>query len=176
MAESLSGDLRELRLLEVLEAEPEARQADLAERLGVAVGTVNWLLKRLAAKGYVKIQRISRWHWRYLLTPQGVREKSRLLTQYIRDSLSLYRQVREEARRLLGQLKSAGYSRVELRGEGEIADIVRLTSLEQEIEPVEAFGSSSLPVIRIEGYRLELFWPGETLLPGAKEEAGGTPA
>lgn len=184
MAESLSGDVRELRLLEALEAEPEARQADLAERLGVAVGTVNWLIKRLVAKGYVKIQRIGRWHWRYLLTPQGVREKSRLLAQYVRDSLALYRQTREEARRLLTRVKEAGYSRVELRGTGEILDIVRLTALEQGIEPVtiptvavpgegEGGALDGLPLVVIEGYGMELLWP-EVLLPreGGAETRG----
>jgi len=63
--------LHKLRLLEALEEEPEVRQMDLAVRLGVATGTVNWHLKRLAAKGYVKIKKIGRWRWRYLLTPQG---------------------------------------------------------------------------------------------------------
>ena len=51
---------RELELLEALEEEPETSQADLAVKVGVAVGTVNWYLKRWAAKGYVKIIRIGR--------------------------------------------------------------------------------------------------------------------
>jgi hypothetical protein len=66
-----SEEIRNLRLLEALAEEPEIRQVDLAARLGMAVGTVNWLLKRLTAKGYVKVKRIGQWHWRYLLTPPG---------------------------------------------------------------------------------------------------------
>ena len=62
-----SERLRELEVLEALVENPEARQADLATRLGVAVGTVNWLLKRLVSKGYVKVKRIGRWRWRYLV-------------------------------------------------------------------------------------------------------------
>ena len=45
--------IMELRILEVLAEEPRVRQVDLAVRLGVAVGMVNWLLKRLLAKGYI---------------------------------------------------------------------------------------------------------------------------
>jgi len=74
---SRSVDPRELELLEVLAEEPEVRQVDLATRLGVAVGTVNWLLKRLAAKGWIKIRRIGRWRWSYILTPKGLAEKAR---------------------------------------------------------------------------------------------------
>ena len=55
-----------LELLEALEADPETTQAHLATQVGVAVGTVNWYLKRWAAKGYVKIRRIGRWRWRYV--------------------------------------------------------------------------------------------------------------
>ena len=59
----------ELQLLEALEAEPETSQADLAAKVGVAVGTVNWYIKRWSAKGYIKVKRIGRWRWRYLLAP-----------------------------------------------------------------------------------------------------------
>ena len=65
----------ELRLLEAVEAQPETTQADLATQVGVAVGTVNWYLKRWSAKGYLKVKRIGRWQWRYLLTPQGMARK-----------------------------------------------------------------------------------------------------
>ena len=99
------GDLRELDLLEVLAREPESRQIDLASRLGMAVGTVNWLVKRMASKGWIKIKRIGRWQWRYILTAEGMSEKARLTQTYLHRSMETYRDVRGEARRLLGELK-----------------------------------------------------------------------
>jgi len=81
----------ELQLLEAVEATPETSQADLAAQIGVAVGTVNWYLKRWSKKGYVKIKRIGRWKWEYLLTPEGVARKAVLATQYVEASMSLYR-------------------------------------------------------------------------------------
>jgi predicted transcriptional regulator len=45
---------RELILLEQIERDPDITQASMATQLGVAVGTVNWHVKRLIAKGYVK--------------------------------------------------------------------------------------------------------------------------
>ena len=44
----------DLTILDHIEKEPDTTQASLAERLGVAVGTINWHLKRLIEKGYVK--------------------------------------------------------------------------------------------------------------------------
>ena len=46
---------RDLVLLEQIEKNPDATQASLASQIGVAVGTVNWHLKRLIEKGYVKL-------------------------------------------------------------------------------------------------------------------------
>ena len=45
----------ELQLLEALDGSPETTQAELAAQVGVAVGTVNWYLKRWSTKGYVKV-------------------------------------------------------------------------------------------------------------------------
>jgi Mn-dependent DtxR family transcriptional regulator len=51
---------RDLVLLEQIENDPDVTQASLAAKLGVAVGTVNWHLKRLVSKGYVKVKRAQR--------------------------------------------------------------------------------------------------------------------
>lgn len=138
--------IRELRLLEVLEEESEIKQIELAAKVGVAVGTVNWLLKRFAAKGYVKVKRIGQWRWRYLLTPQGVAEKARLTEGYFRNSMSLYRHTRQEAQDLLGKVKNSGYAEVYLQGnEGnDLVDICRLTCLEQGIKVVSLKESAGL--------------------------------
>ena len=58
--ESTNEELRELTLLEQIENDPDVNQSTLATQLGVAVGTVNWHIKRLIAKGYVKVMRVER--------------------------------------------------------------------------------------------------------------------
>ena len=63
---------RELRILETLEHNPETTQANLAAQLGVAVGSVNWYLKRLIHKGYVKATKMERRRLKYFVTPQGL--------------------------------------------------------------------------------------------------------
>jgi len=146
---------RELQLLEALAASPEARQLDLAARLGVAVGTVNWHLKRLAAKGLIKVRRIGQWRWQYLLTPKGLAEKARLTAAYVQLSLELYRQTRGRALELLGRLRAAGFDRVRLGGEGDLLDICRLTCLEQGVQ-IAPDADADLPLIRQVGRELEL--------------------
>ncbi len=151
----------ELELLEAIETQPETSQADLAVKAGVAVGTVNWYLKRWAIKGYVKIKRIGRWRWRYLLTPTGMKEKTRLAGEYLEASMILYRHTRGEAKRLLGQVKEAGYHQVRLNGEGDIAEIAELTCLELGMRVLRHSEDTSVPVLQVKGTTLELTWNSE---------------
>ncbi|RIK40018.1 MAG: hypothetical protein DCC55_16365 [Chloroflexi bacterium] len=160
----------EYELLEAIASSPVTTQADLAARVGVAVGTVNWYLKRWSRKGYIKIRRIGRWQWSYLLTPEGIARKARLAGEYIEASLSLYRRMRTEARQLLADVKAAGYNQVILAGEGEIADICRLTCLELEISVATA-EHQQLPALCVEGVRLTVQFPtGDDLCVTEKEK------
>lgn len=152
----------ELRLLEELEEEPEARQVDLAARVEIAVGTVNWYLKRLAAKGYVKVKRIGQWRWRYLLTPKGMAEKARLTKAYIQRSMQLYRQTREQTQKLLVELRKAGYDSVRLEGDNDLVDVCRLTCLEQMVKVISKVDKDRVPVLRVEGREFFLEWPKES--------------
>ena len=61
----------ELQILEEIERDPDVTQANLAVQLGVAVGKVNWYLKRLVSKGYVKVTHLQRRKLHYFLTPSG---------------------------------------------------------------------------------------------------------
>ncbi len=159
----------ELQLLEALTATPETTQADLAARVGVAVGTVNWYLKRWSKKGYVKVRRISRWNWSYLLTPAGIARKHQLASEYVEASFSLYRRIRQQAQQLLREITQSGNRQIVIRGEGEIAEICRLTCLEQGVKVVEETTvedsaqskSDSMPVLAVDGLLLTVQWPGE---------------
>lgn len=153
----------ELQLLEALEGSPETTQAELAAQVGVAVGTVNWYLKRWSNKGYVKVSRMGRWNWHYLLTKEGMARKARLANEYVEASMSLYRRTRTEAQRLLTELRAAGYDQVYIDGDGEIAEICRLTCLEMQLATL-AQRELGTPVIRSDGPKLIVQWPEEEIV------------
>jgi DNA-binding MarR family transcriptional regulator len=124
---------RDLTLLEQIEYDPDITQASLAAQLGVAVGTVNWHLKRLIAKGYVKVKRAQRRKLKYIITPEGLAFRALLTVDYIESSMRLYRKTRQRVSELLAQVRQAGCDQVWIDGEGDIADICRLTCMEQGI-------------------------------------------
>jgi DNA-binding MarR family transcriptional regulator len=142
---------RDLGLLEEIERDPDVTQAGMAAKLGVAVGTVNWHLKRLVAKGYVKVKRAERRKLRYIITPEGLALRARLTVSYIENSLALYRKTRGQARRVLSEAKKQGYTAVSIDGKGDIADICRLTCLEMGIKVLDAQDGHPAGVLKLEG-------------------------
>jgi len=144
---------RELSLLEQIEHDPDVTQASLATQLGVAVGTVNWHLKRLIAKGYVKVKRAERKKLRYIITPEGIALRARLTVDYVERSFGLYRKTRERVKTHLAEIQRGGFDRVRLVGEGDVADICRLTCLEQGFAIVP---DSDAPVLEVRGLKVLL--------------------
>lgn len=147
---------RDLILLERLEQNPDATQATLASQLGIAVGTVNWHLKRLIAKGYVKARRVERRKLRYVVTPEGIALRARLTLDFIQSSFRLYRLVRERSMIAIQQVEEAGYSRIFIDGEGDVAEICRLTCLEKGIKLVDE--KDHAPVLHIQGLKVFVDW------------------
>ena len=149
---------RQLRILESLEENPDMTQAGLASQLGVAVGSVNWYLKRLIRKGYVKAKQMERRRLKYFVTPQGLALKARLTSEYMEVSLRLYRELRQAAREALDQVQRRGYGAIATAGNAEAIEILRLTCLEQDIK-VENGSSVLLPRVRSEGTGFAVDWP-----------------
>lgn len=149
----LSQNNRELILLEEISHDPDINQATLAEKLDVAVGTVNWHIKRLIAKGYVKAKRAQRKKLRYIITPEGIALRAKLTVQYIDNQMRLYRETRERVKQLLTEVKSNGFQQVQISGESEIADVCRLTCIEQGFEVGEG---NDLPRLEVKGYTVSL--------------------
>jgi DNA-binding MarR family transcriptional regulator len=156
-------DIPRERDLEILTAIGEGRpltQRALAERLGVALGLANLYVKRLATKGYIKVVDFprkpgARKRLRYLLTPRGIAEKTRLTYEYVGHSLALYRRTRQTLRDSLRQHLDGGVKRVALYGVGEAAELAYVTLRELGVEPVAVFAETpgghflGLPVLGI---------------------------
>lgn len=144
---------RDLTLLNSIEQDPDITQATLADTLGVAVGTINWHLKRMVAKGYVKVKRMQRKKLRYILTPEGIALRAHLTVKYIENSFSLYNLIRQRTRKVLDELRALDLDAVRIEGNGEVAEVCLLTCIEQGIRVVE---DPHYPVILIDGLKLAL--------------------
>src|SRR5438132_3372671 len=113
---------RELTVLEAVEQDRHITQRNLAAKLGVALGLTNIYLKRLVRKGYVKCVNVQSNRLRYLLTPKGIAEKSRLTYEFMEYSLFLYGQVRGHLRKVLESAALGNRRRIAVYGTGEAAE------------------------------------------------------
>lgn len=147
---------RDLIILDHLDEDPEATQASLASQLGVAVGTINWHLKRLIAKGYIKASRVERRKLRYVITTEGIALRAHLTIDYIQNSFRLYRLVRERVIVALDEVVQAGYNQVNIQGNGDVAEVCRLTCLDRGIKITTG---NDVPGLEIHGLKVFICWP-----------------
>jgi len=129
-------DIRTLRILEKVGDAVAPSQRDLARELNISLGLVNSFFKRLALKGYVKATSIPRKRIRYIITPKGMVEKSRLTYRYIQFSYQYYRHARQKLQKLFAELEKTGVRSVVFYGATDLAEIAFLSLQETAIDLV----------------------------------------
>lgn len=130
-----SGARRELEILTTIAEGGLVSQRSLARRVGIAVGLANLYVKRLTRKGYIKVTTIAPHRIKYLVTPRGLVEKTRLTYEFMRHSLRLYREARRTFGETLRPLVEGGTRRVVLYGTGEAAELAYLALKALGVEP-----------------------------------------
>jgi len=123
----------EYALLDEIAHDSMVTQANLSDRLDIAVGSVNWYIKRLIHRGWVKVSHLDRTRLKYDLTPEGLRIVTQRAMSYARDSLKVYGEYRRKAKAVVEDLKEQGVGSVYIEGDDEVMDIMRLTCIENEI-------------------------------------------
>lgn len=88
------------RVMRLLEENPDLTQRELAQKLGVSVGGLNYCLKALTEKGLVKMQNFAnsknKFGYVYVLTPRGIAEKARLTSNFLKRKMEEYEALKAE--------------------------------------------------------------------------------
>jgi EPS-associated MarR family transcriptional regulator len=88
------------RVMRILQEKPDLTQRELAEKLGVSVGGLNYCLKALMDKGWVKMQNFqnskNKFKYVYLLTPQGIAERVALTSRFLDRKMQEYEALKGE--------------------------------------------------------------------------------
>ncbi|MBW2644318.1 MAG: winged helix-turn-helix transcriptional regulator, partial [Deltaproteobacteria bacterium] len=129
-------DIRTLKILEEIDNDHTPSQRDLSKKLNISLGLVNSFVKRLTNKGYFKINNIPKNRVKYILTPKGAAEKTRLTYQYIQYSFEFYRNARDKLHKLFKHLMAQGVRRVVFYGTGDFAEIAFISLQETSIQMV----------------------------------------
>jgi EPS-associated MarR family transcriptional regulator len=101
----------QFRVLRLLESNPHLSQRELSKSLGVSLGGVNYCLNALVAKGSIKIQNFrnnqNKWVYAYLLTPQGLAEKTALTGAFLKRKMQEYQELKAEIESLSLEIRSS---------------------------------------------------------------------
>ena len=111
MVKSVPDDVR-FRVLRVLQDEPDLSQREIAVRLGVSLGAVNYCLRALTEKGQIKVRNFrssdNKLRYAYILTPGGIADKARLTGAFLARKIAEYEALRAEIEALSGDSRGAG--------------------------------------------------------------------
>jgi MarR family transcriptional regulator, temperature-dependent positive regulator of motility len=98
------------RLLSYLAAHPEASQRELASELGISLGKINYCLRALMQKGWVKVQNFRRQRnklrYAYVLTPNGLEERVKVTYRFLKARIAEYETIAAEIERLTSELQA----------------------------------------------------------------------
>jgi len=93
-----------LKILKLIESNPDVSQRELAADLGVSVGKVNYCVKALIHKGLVKVDNFkgstNKVGYLYLLTPKGIEEKAKLTASFLKRKIAEHEQITKEIAQL----------------------------------------------------------------------------
>ena len=99
-------------LLKTLEENPGLSQRDLAKRLGISLGKVNFCLNALVGKGSLKISNFrnneNKLAYAYLLTPRGIEEKARITVNFLKHKMQEYEMLKREIEELQREAEQKG--------------------------------------------------------------------
>lgn len=88
------------RVMRILQENPDLTQRELADKLGVSVGGLNYCLKALIEKGLVKMQNFAhsknKFGYVYVLTPRGMAEKAALTSRFLKRKMEEYEALKAE--------------------------------------------------------------------------------
>jgi DNA-binding MarR family transcriptional regulator len=130
------------RILQAIASGQRVTQRGLAGELGVALGLTNLLIRRLVAKGYVRMTHIGTRHMRYLLTPAGWEALAAAAHQSLENTMHLYTQTREQIRVSLSAVSErcpidpSGEKRIVFYGAGDVAEIAYVSLQRTDLQLV----------------------------------------
>ena len=122
--DSGSLDVRELEILEKIENNGHLTQRELSKEVSIALGLINHLLKKMVQKGWVKIKNVDARRIKYLITPEGAREKSSLLYKRVESTIHFYLEAKRVIKEKVMHLKIEGVENVSIYGINHISEVL----------------------------------------------------
>lgn len=119
---------KELEILTHIQENEDITQREIAEKTGLSLGAVNLLIKKMIKTGLVKIERLNARTLKYILTPEGLKEKTAKTYHYIVRTYETITRIQAVVRIILEKQKKKGIKKIYLYGnQDEVYNILRMS-------------------------------------------------
>lgn len=137
---------KEYQILSHLQDDENTSQRKLALRTGLSLGTVNLLLKRMIRKGLVKTRRLNARSLQYILTPQGLTEKSKLTYHFIRNSYAQITRLTSTVKVIVTNIMGGNDRVIYLYGpQNEVLEVLKLVLNKEQVNHIYISEDRPLP-------------------------------
>lgn len=146
---------REFELINIIGPELDANQRDLSRHINLSLGTTNMLIKRLIAKGYIRIRQLNKRKFKYLLTPKGLEEKVKKSIHYTLKTLKSITLIKEQLKeKIINKLYNQGIRDFIVLGRSDFALLIEIVLKELNLGDYTISYIEEMPRERVNGYLL----------------------
>jgi DNA-binding MarR family transcriptional regulator len=117
----------EFKIIDEIGKDQNTTQRKISRQIGLSLGMTNIVMKRLIAKGYVKVKGLNRRNVQYILTPRGFAEKVKKTHRYLLRTIDTLKAVKKKIQDVVSEYYEKGEKNFIILGEGEFADIVEIS-------------------------------------------------
>jgi len=117
----------EFKIIDEIGKDLNTTQRKISRQIGLSLGMTNLIMKRLIAKGYVKVKGLDRRNVQYILTLRGFAEKVRKTHRYLLRTIDTLKTVKEKIQDTVLEYYQKGERNFIILGKGELADIVEIS-------------------------------------------------
>lgn len=126
-------DLKTLLLLEAIDKEGDQSQRELSRKLNMSLGLVNTFIKKMKNRGVFKTSSLPGNKVKYILTSEGLAEKTDLTINYISYSIQHYKEIKQRVSKVLTAPKLSGKRKIVFYGAGELCEIACVILSEKKL-------------------------------------------
>ena len=117
----------EFRIIDEIAKNLNTTQRKISRQIGLSLGMTNIVIKRLIAKGYVKVKGLNRRNVQYILTPRGFAEKVKNAHRYLLKTMETLKTLKGKIQAIVLEYYEKGERNFVVLGKGELADMIEIS-------------------------------------------------
>ena len=145
-------EITQYNILQSIENGEQISQRQLSSQLGINVASINFALKKLTKRGFVKMLGVNPRRMQYILTPKGIAEKTQIAYKFFDRNFHFYKAVRKDVEYKIDSIPFNDKKRVALYGVTDLMELAYLVIQDKELELVAIVDDEMK--IRIFGYHV----------------------